>query len=95
MKDICDCVKNDFVGLKPLMIPMYIEEIQANNINGLVLSTCELDELKQVERRTKRKLEERSNIISFRFFRWRLVIGFCLAIGFERNEMKNGTTRKT
>ena len=75
------------------MIPMYIEEIQANNINGLVLSTCELDELKQVEKKPD-ATRRRSNIISFRFFQWRLVIGFCLAIGFERNEMKNGTTRK-
>ena len=89
MKDICDCLKNDFVGLKTLMIPMYIEEIQENNINGLVLSSCDLDELKQVNRFDDEKFLSRTFHL-FRFFRWRLVIGFFSAIGFERNAMKNG-----
>jgi hypothetical protein len=46
--DICDCLKNDIVGLKTTMIPAYIQDINEYNISGQVLATCELDELKQV-----------------------------------------------
>ncbi len=48
INDICDCLKNDIMGLKPSMISIYIQDINENNISGRVLSACELDELKQV-----------------------------------------------
>jgi len=48
INDICDCLKNDIIGLKPSMISIYIQDINENNISGRVLSACELDELKQV-----------------------------------------------
>ncbi|CAF0763759.1 unnamed protein product [Rotaria sordida] len=48
VNDICDCLKNDVIGLKPTMIPIYIQDINENNINGQVLISCELDELKQI-----------------------------------------------
>ncbi len=48
IRDICDCLKNDIVGLKTTMISGYIQDINEYNISGRVLATCELDELKQV-----------------------------------------------
>jgi hypothetical protein len=48
VNDICDSLKNDIVGLKPTMIPIYTQDINEYNIGGPVLATCELDELKQV-----------------------------------------------
>ncbi|CAF2459125.1 unnamed protein product [Rotaria sp. Silwood2] len=73
VNDICDCLKNDVIGLKPTMIPIYIQDINENNISGRVLITCELDELKQILSmtfgdwvlfsnwvRTKREEEQRS-----------------------------------
>ncbi|CAF3900552.1 unnamed protein product [Rotaria sp. Silwood2] len=48
VNDICDCLKNDIVGLKTAMIPIYIHDINEYNISGRVLATCELSELKQV-----------------------------------------------
>jgi hypothetical protein len=48
VNDICDCLKNDIVGLKPAMIPIYVQDMNENNISGRVLIACELDELKQV-----------------------------------------------
>jgi 3-methyladenine DNA glycosylase AlkD len=49
VNDICDCLKNDIVGLKPTMIPIYTQDMNENNISGRVLATCELHELKEVE----------------------------------------------
>jgi 3-methyladenine DNA glycosylase AlkD len=46
--DVCDCLKNDIIGLKPAMIPVYIQDLNENNISGRVLAACQLDELKQV-----------------------------------------------
>lgn len=48
VNDIGDCLKTDIVGLKPSMVPIYIQDMNENNISGRVLSACELDELKQV-----------------------------------------------
>ncbi|CAF1117906.1 unnamed protein product [Rotaria sp. Silwood1] len=48
VNDICDCLKNDIVGLKTAMIPIYIHDINEYNISGRVLATCELSELKQI-----------------------------------------------
>jgi 3-methyladenine DNA glycosylase AlkD len=48
VNDICDCLKNDIIGLKPSMIPIYIQDLNENNISGRVLAACQLDELKQV-----------------------------------------------
>ncbi|CAF3425386.1 unnamed protein product [Rotaria sp. Silwood1] len=48
VNDICDCLKNDVIGLKPTMIPIYIQDINENNISGRVLLECNLDELKQI-----------------------------------------------
>lgn len=48
VSDICDCIKNDIVGLKSTMISVYVQDINEYNVSGLVLATCELDELKQV-----------------------------------------------
>lgn len=48
VNDICDCLKNDILGLKASMIPIYIHDFNEYNISGRVLATCELDELKQV-----------------------------------------------
>ncbi len=50
VKDIGDCLKNDIIGLKPTMISIYIQDMNENNINGRVLSTCDLEELKQVKK---------------------------------------------
>lgn len=48
VNEICDCLKNDIVGLKPAMVPIYVQDLTEYNISGQVLSTCQLDELKQV-----------------------------------------------
>lgn len=48
VNDICDCLKNDIVGLKSTMIPIYVQDINENNISGRVLATCEIEELKPV-----------------------------------------------
>ncbi|CAF0782612.1 unnamed protein product [Rotaria sordida] len=48
VNDICDCLKNDIIGLKTAMIPMYIHDINEYNISGRVLATCDLSELKRV-----------------------------------------------
>ena len=48
VNDICDYLKNDIIGLKPAMIPIYIHDLNENNISGRVLAACHLDELKQV-----------------------------------------------
>ncbi|CAF1032924.1 unnamed protein product [Adineta ricciae] len=48
VNDICDCLRNDIVGLKPTMIPIYTHDLNENNITGRVLAACELDELKQI-----------------------------------------------
>jgi hypothetical protein len=48
VNDIADCLKTDISGLKATMIPIYIQDINDNNISGRVLATCELDELKPV-----------------------------------------------
>ncbi|CAF0790019.1 unnamed protein product [Adineta steineri] len=48
VNDICDCLKTDITGLKPTMIPIYIQDLNENNISGRVLATCQLDELKQI-----------------------------------------------
>jgi hypothetical protein len=48
VNDICDCLKNDIVGLKATMISIYIQDLNEYNISGRVLATCELDQLKQV-----------------------------------------------
>ncbi len=48
VNDIGDCLKTEITGLKTTMIPIYIQDINENNISGRVLSTCELDELKPV-----------------------------------------------
>ncbi|CAF4328042.1 unnamed protein product, partial [Adineta steineri] len=48
VSDVCDCLKNDIVGLKTAMISVYTQDITEYNLSGQVLTTCELDELKQV-----------------------------------------------
>jgi hypothetical protein len=48
VNDIGDCLKNEIIGLKPAMTPIYIRDITEYNISGRVLAACELDELKQV-----------------------------------------------
>ena len=48
VNDVCDCLKNDIVGLKSTMIQNYVHDIIEYNISGRVLATCELDELKHV-----------------------------------------------
>lgn len=62
VSDICDCLKNDITGLKPAMIPMYVQDLNENNISGRVLAACQLDELKQVE------LSKKKISISLNFF---------------------------
>ena len=51
--DVCDALKNDIVGLKSTMISVYVHDINEYNISGLVLATCELDELKGVRITTR------------------------------------------
>jgi hypothetical protein len=41
-------LKTDIIGLKTTMIPIYIQDMNENNISGRVLATCELEELKPV-----------------------------------------------
>ncbi|CAF1241410.1 unnamed protein product [Adineta ricciae] len=48
VNDVCDCLKNDIVGLKTSMISAYIHDFNEYNISGRVLVTCVLDELKPV-----------------------------------------------
>jgi hypothetical protein len=48
VNDIGDCLKTDIIGLKTTMIPIYIQDMNENNISGRVLATCELEELKPV-----------------------------------------------
>ncbi|UJR25141.1 hypothetical protein I4U23_006500 [Adineta vaga] len=48
VNDVCDCLKNDIVGLKTSMIPIYTQDFNEYNISGQVLVTCVLDELKQI-----------------------------------------------
>lgn len=48
VNDVCDCLKDDIVSLKPTMVSSYVHDINEYNISGRVLATCELDELKQV-----------------------------------------------
>lgn len=48
VNDVCDCIKNDIVGLKSSMLSSYVHDVNEYNISGRVLATCELDELKQV-----------------------------------------------
>ena len=48
VKDVCECLKNELIGLKSSMIPAYIQDVNENNISGVVLMACELDELKKV-----------------------------------------------
>ena len=53
VNDVCDCLKNDIVGLKSTMISIYVHDINEYNISGRVLATCELDELKGVRIATR------------------------------------------
>jgi hypothetical protein len=80
VNDLCDCLKNDIIGLKPAMVPIYIQDMNENNISGRVLIACELDELKQVDIFNKISFIE---VFFSRFFPWHLVIGYFLAIGYE------------
>ena len=48
VNDVCDCLKNDIVGLKTAMISVYVHDFNEYNISGRVLATCVLDELKPV-----------------------------------------------
>ena len=61
VNDIADCLKNDIIGLKAAMIPIYIQDINENNISGRVLATCELEELKSV------RIFHRKSLLSMEF----------------------------
>lgn len=92
VSEICDCLKNDIVGLKSTMISIYVQDANEYNLSGQVLATCELDELKQVSPFT-RMTSEQSSSFSFRFFQWPLAIGSCSAIGLQWNEKQNGKSK--
>jgi hypothetical protein len=59
VNDICDCLKNDILGLKSSMISIYIQDFNELNISGRVLATCELDELKQASTHNRRQYTNR------------------------------------
>lgn len=48
VNEVCDCLKNEILGLKTMMIPVYVQDFQEANISGRVLATCNIEELKQV-----------------------------------------------
>ncbi|CAF1132327.1 unnamed protein product [Didymodactylos carnosus] len=47
VSDICDSIKTNIDGLKPSMIPIYVQDMEENNISGQVLTSCDLDDLRQ------------------------------------------------
>lgn len=49
VNEICDSLKNEIIGLKSNMVPIYVQDLTENNISGQVLATCQLDELKSVK----------------------------------------------
>lgn len=46
--DVCEALKNEIMGLKQSMITTYVNDISENNISGLVLAVCDLEELRKV-----------------------------------------------
>lgn len=80
VNDISDCLKSDIIGLKTEMIPIYIQDINENNITGQVLAACELEQLKPVYKYLHNSILF-NNLNCFRFFPWLLVIGYYLVIG--------------